>query len=37
LIAQDAPHPAAVAFCLDRFALGALIDEKGVGAQPNLH
>jgi methylglutamate dehydrogenase subunit A len=37
LIAQDAPHPAAAAFCLDRFALGALIDEKGVGAQPNLH
>ena len=31
LIAQDAPHPAAAAFCLDRFALGALI------AQPNLH
>jgi heterotetrameric sarcosine oxidase beta subunit len=37
LIAQDAPHRAATAFRLDRFALGALIDEKGVGAQPNLH
>jgi sarcosine oxidase subunit beta len=37
LIAQDAPHRAATALRLDRFALGALIDEKGVGAQPNLH
>jgi sarcosine oxidase subunit beta len=37
LIAQDAPHRAAKAFRLDRFALGALIDEKGAGAQPNLH
>jgi methylglutamate dehydrogenase subunit A len=37
LIAQDASHPAATALRLDRFALGALIDEKGVGAQPNLH
>ena len=37
LIAQDTPHPTAAAFRLDRFALGALIDEKGVGAQPNLH
>jgi methylglutamate dehydrogenase subunit A len=37
LIAQDAPHRAATAFRLDRFALGALLDEKGVGAQPNLH
>ena len=25
------------AFRLDRFATGRLIDEKGVGAQPNLH
>jgi heterotetrameric sarcosine oxidase beta subunit len=37
LIARDAPHPAAAAYRLDRFATGALIDEKGVGAQPNLH
>jgi heterotetrameric sarcosine oxidase beta subunit len=37
LIAQDVPHRAATAFRLDRFALGALLDEKGVGAQPNLH
>ena len=37
LIATDEPHPAAAAFRLDRFATGALIDEKGQGAQPNLH
>ncbi len=37
LIARDAPHPAATAFRLDRFATGRLIDEKGAGAQPNLH
>ena len=37
LIAHDAPHQAAAAYRLDRFATGALIDEKGVGAQPNLH
>jgi sarcosine oxidase subunit beta len=37
LIARDAPHPAAAAYRLDRYATGALIDEKGVGAQPNLH
>jgi methylglutamate dehydrogenase subunit A len=37
LIARDALHPAAAAFRLDRFATGALIDEKGAGAQPNLH
>jgi len=37
LLAQDEPHPLAAAFRLDRFAEGRLIDEKGVGAQPNLH
>jgi heterotetrameric sarcosine oxidase beta subunit len=37
LIARDEPHPAAVAYRLDRFATGALIDERGAGAQPNLH
>jgi len=37
LIARDAPHPAATALRLDRFAQGRVIDEKGVGAQPNLH
>jgi sarcosine oxidase subunit beta len=37
LIAKDAPHDVAAAYRLDRFARGALVDEKGVGAQPNLH
>jgi methylglutamate dehydrogenase subunit A len=37
LIARDEPHPTATAFRLDRFRRGAPIDEKGVGAQPNLH
>jgi methylglutamate dehydrogenase subunit A len=37
LIARDEPHAVAGAYRLDRFATGRLIDEKGVGAQPNLH
>jgi methylglutamate dehydrogenase subunit A len=37
LIARDEPHPVAAAYRLDRFATGHLIDEKGQGAQPNLH
>jgi sarcosine oxidase subunit beta len=37
LIARDEPHPVAAAYRLDRFASGRLIDEKGAGAQPNLH
>ena len=37
LIARDAPHPAAIHLRLDRFRSGHLIDEKGQGAQPNLH
>lgn len=37
LIARDEPHEAARAYRLDRFATGRLIDEKGQGAQPNLH
>jgi heterotetrameric sarcosine oxidase beta subunit len=37
LLARDEPHEVARAFRLDRFAKGFLIDEKGVGAQPNLH
>lgn len=37
LIAKDEPHPVAAAYRLDRFATGRVIDEKGVGAQPNLH
>jgi sarcosine oxidase subunit beta len=37
LIARDEAHPTAAAFRLDRFRRGHLIDEKGQGAQPNLH
>lgn len=37
LIAKDEPHPVAAAYRLDRFATGRVIDEKGAGAQPNLH
>ena len=37
LIARGEPHPTAAQMRLDRFARGRLIDEKGVGAQPNLH
>jgi heterotetrameric sarcosine oxidase beta subunit len=36
-IARNEPHALNAAFRLDRFATGHLIDEKGVGAQPNLH
>jgi sarcosine oxidase subunit beta len=37
LLARDEPHPTAAAYRLDRFATGRLLDEKGQGAQPNLH
>jgi heterotetrameric sarcosine oxidase beta subunit len=37
MIANDEPHPLNAAFRLDRFAAGRVIDEKGQGAQPNLH
>ena len=37
LLATDTPHKVATAFRLDRFETGHVIDEKGVGAQPNLH
>jgi methylglutamate dehydrogenase subunit A len=37
LIARDEMHQAAAAYRLDRFATGRLIDERGAGAQPNLH
>jgi sarcosine oxidase subunit beta len=37
LIARDTPHAVATAYRLDRFATGHVIDEKGAGAQPNLH
>jgi len=36
-IARDRPHALNAAYRLDRFATGRLIDEKGAGAQPNLH
>jgi len=37
LLATDTPHDTATAFRFDRFNRGHVIDEKGVGAQPNLH
>ncbi len=37
LLAKDEPHPNASAYRLDRFLKGGMIDEKGMGAQPNLH
>ncbi len=37
LLATGAPHPVAQHYRLDRFLRGAAIDEKGSGAQPNLH
>ncbi|MES0884081.1 sarcosine oxidase subunit beta family protein [Roseibium sp. SCP14] len=37
LLATDAPHDTAAAYRFDRFEKGLMIDEKGVGAQPNLH
>ena len=37
LIARDTPHPVATQMRLDRFRSGNLIDEKGMGNQPNLH
>jgi methylglutamate dehydrogenase subunit A len=36
-IAQDRPHPLNEAFTIDRFARGAMIDEKGAGPTPNAH
>lgn len=37
LMATDTSHPTATAYRLDRFRTGRMIDEKGQGAQPNLH
>ncbi|MFW8594046.1 sarcosine oxidase subunit beta family protein [Cribrihabitans neustonicus] len=37
LLATDTPHKVAAAYRLDRFRTGRMIDEKGQGAQPNLH
>jgi sarcosine oxidase subunit beta len=36
-IATGQPHALNAAFRLDRFATGAVLDEKGAGAQANLH
>jgi len=37
LLATDTPHKFATAYRFDRFRRGFMIDEKGMGAQPNLH
>ncbi len=37
LLATDTPHPTAAAYRFDRFNTGHMIDEKGMGNQPNLH
>lgn len=37
LIATDQHHETAAGYRLDRFRTGAVIDERGAGAQPNLH
>jgi sarcosine oxidase subunit beta len=37
LLANNESHEVARAYRLDRFATGHLLDERGVGAQPNLH
>ena len=37
LLATGATHPHAKAYRLDRFQTGHMIDEKGMGNQPNLH
>jgi sarcosine oxidase subunit beta len=36
-IARDAPHALNAPFTLDRFHSGAVIDDKGMGANPRLH
>ncbi|MDO5622632.1 MAG: sarcosine oxidase subunit beta family protein [Paracoccus sp. (in: a-proteobacteria)] len=37
LLATDTPHETATAYRLDRFRRGYPVDEKGMGATPNLH
>lgn len=37
LLATGTPHATATAYRFDRFETGHMIDEKGMGAQPNLH
>ncbi len=37
LLTTDTPHHTATSFSFDRFETGHMIDEKGMGNQPNLH
>lgn len=37
LLATGSAHDLSAAYRLDRFATGALVNERGEGAQPNLH
>ena len=37
LLARGEPHKVATKLSLDRFQRGAMLDERGAGAQPNLH
>ena len=37
LLVKDEPHKTATAYRFDRVLKGLMIDEKGQGAQPNLH
>lgn len=37
LLATGRPHETATAYRFDRFETGRMIDEKGMGNQPNLH
>ncbi len=37
LLARDAPHETATTYRFNRFETGHMIDEKGMGNQPNLH
>ena len=37
LMSTDRPHKTVTVYRLDRFRTGQIIDEKGQGAQPNLH
>jgi heterotetrameric sarcosine oxidase beta subunit len=37
LLSKGEPHPTATAYRFDRFQTGHMIDENGMGNQPNLH
>ncbi|RWI18171.1 sarcosine oxidase subunit beta family protein [Mesorhizobium sp.] len=37
LLATGGPHETARAYRIDRFSRGHVVDERGAGAQPNLH